>query len=141
MATAIILFVLTAVLSLGSECSASFTTAKISQATMALSVDSDGKPVNPTNKFYTDTPAIYCSVIVSNAPEQTEVTSVWVYVRGEADLENYEIDSYGLTVEGTTYVYFYMNRPTNGWPAGEYKLVLYLDGKEETSVPFTVQAN
>jgi hypothetical protein len=136
-----ILLVLSTMLSFGAECSASFTTAKISEATMALSVDSNAKPVNPTNKFYVDSPAIYCSCKVSNAPEQTDVTSVWVYVRGEADLENYEIDSYGMTVEGTTYLYFYMNRPTNGWPTGEYKLVLYLDGKEQTSLPFTVQAN
>jgi hypothetical protein len=139
-ATVSILLALTVVLSLGAECSASFTTAKISEATMALSVDDYAKPVNPTNKFYVDTPAIYCSCKVSNAPESTDITSVWIYVRGEVDLENYEIDSYGMTVEGTTYLYFYMNRPTNGWPIGEYKLVLYLDGKEQTSLSFTVQA-
>jgi hypothetical protein len=97
---------------------------------MALSVDAEGKAVNATNKFYVDTPAIYCSLKVSNAPEHTDVTSVWVYVRGEVDLENYEIDSYGMTVGGTTYLYFYMNRPTNDWPIGEYKR--FFSGREGT---------
>ncbi|HAS04308.1 MAG TPA: hypothetical protein DCR71_00850 [Dehalococcoidia bacterium] len=139
-ATITILLVLSTALSLGAECSSSFTTANISEATMALSVDNDAKPLNPTNKFYEDTPVIYCSLKVSNAPVATDITSVWVYVRGELELEDHEIDSFGMTVEGTTYVYFYMNRPTNNWPLGEYKLVFYLDGKEAESLPFTVQA-
>jgi hypothetical protein len=52
-----------------------------------------------------------------------------------------KIASYGITAEGTTYLYFYMNCPTTGWPVGEYKLVLYLNGNEATSLPFTVEAN
>jgi hypothetical protein len=140
MATIAILLVISVMLSFGAECSSSFTTASISEATMALGVDSYAKPINPTNQFYTDTPTIYCSAKYSNAPADTEINSIWVYQQGELGLTNCEIGSYAMTVEGTGYLYFYMDRPNNGWPLGEYKLVLYLDGEQAASLPFTIQA-
>lgn len=139
--TLTILLLLSTMLSLGAECSMSSTTPKISEATLALWVDGNAKPVDATNKFYVDTPAIYCSLKVSNAPAASDITSVWIYVQGELELTDYEIASYGITAEGTTYLYFYMNRPASGWPIGEYKLILYLNGKEAVSLPFTVEAN
>jgi hypothetical protein len=44
---------------------------------LALWVDGNSKPVDATNKFYVDTPAIYCSLKVSNAPAGSDITSVW----------------------------------------------------------------
>ncbi len=72
-----ILLLLSTMLSFGAECSTSLTTPKISEATLALWVDGNSKPVDATNKFYVDTPAIYCSLKVSNAPAGSDITSVW----------------------------------------------------------------
>lgn len=119
----------------------SFTTASLSEATMCLGVDSEARPVSPTDEFGVNTPEIYCSVKLSNAPDETEVLSEWVYVKGEAEgITDYTIDSVAITTDGTRYLYFSIPRPDAGWPVGEYLLNLYVDGKEEVSVSFTVSA-
>jgi hypothetical protein len=118
-----------------------FTTASLSKATMCKSVDSETRePVEPTNVFSPDTPEIFCSVNLSNAPSDTEVSSEWIYVKGELeDVSDYLIDKVSITTDGTRYVSFSVTRPDNGWPTGDYKVVLYLDGNEKTSVTFKVQ--
>ena len=117
----------------------SFTTAKLSEATMCLGVDTQNKPVNATNSFGVNTPEIFCSAKLSNAPDDTEVLSEWVYVKGEvAGVTDYIIDTLPLTADGTQYLQFSMPRPDGGWPIGEYKLNLYVDGKDAVSLPFTV---
>ncbi len=111
----------------------------ISEATMSLGVDADSRPVNPTTQFRTDTPEIFCSVRISDAPANTEVVSEWVYLHGELEgVTNYVIDSYFLVTEGSRYLEFSLSIPDAGWPAGEYALLLYLDGRQAASVPFTV---
>jgi len=117
----------------------SFTTASLSDATMCLGVDSEAKPLNPTDEFGVNTPEIFCSVKLSNAPDDTEISSEWIYVKGEVEgVEDYVIDTVPLTAEGTQYLRFSLSRPTDGWPVGEYELNLYVDGKKKVTVPFTV---
>ena len=123
----------------GCEGEVSVTTADFSEAKMALGVDADNRPVNPTTVFAVDTPEIFCSAKLSNAPADTEITSSWVYVSGEADLTDYEIDSYTLTADGTRYVEFSLSVPDTGWPRGNYQLVLSINGKENETLEFTVE--
>jgi len=119
----------------------SFTSAKLSEATMCLGVDGEAKPVNPTKTFAVHTPEIFCSVKLSNAPADTEIGSEWVYVKGElSGYDNTVIATLVLPAEGTQYLQFSLPKPDAGWPAGEYKLNLYVDGKESVSLPFTVSA-
>ncbi|MBN1152709.1 MAG: hypothetical protein JXA58_05800 [Dehalococcoidia bacterium] len=117
----------------------SFTTASLSEATMCLGVDGDSKPLNPTDEFSVNTPEIFCSVKLSNAPDDTEVLAEWVYVKGEAEgVEDYVIDTVSVTAGGTVYMWFSLERPDTGWPVGEYELNLSVDGKKKETVPFTV---
>ncbi len=92
-----------------------------------------------TGVFAPGTPEIYCSAILSNAPPDTEIKAEWVYIQGEADATNALITDSSVTADGTRYVYFSMTAPDTGWPRGNYKVVLYIDGKEQLSVPFSVQ--
>lgn len=135
------LWVLVLLLGVGScQGEVSFTTAHFSEATMALGVDADNKPVDPTTVFSIDTPEIFCSAKLSNAPDDTEISSSWLYVKGEmADLTNYEIGNYTLTTGGTQYIQFSLTQPDNGWPRGEYKLILTIDGKEAETLEFSVE--
>ena len=125
------------------SCSAevSFTTAKLSEATMAKGVDETTlKPVEKTDTFSTDTPEIFLSAKFSNAPSETEIASEWIYVEGEiADLKDYLIDTVSVEVSGTDYLYFSMPVPDQGWPRGQYQVVLYIDGEEAETVSFTVE--
>ena len=112
----------------------------LSEATMCRSVDNDMRPVDATDIFTTDIPEIFCSVKLSYAPADTEVKAEWIYVQGELEgTENYLIDDYSLTAEGTLYLSFSLTKPEAGWPKGEYKVILYVGGEEKLSVPFTVQ--
>ena len=124
----------------GCEGEVSITTAHFNEATMALGVDANNKPVDPTTVFSTEIPEIFCSAKLSNAPDDTEINSSWIYVKGElADLTDYEIGNYTLTTGGTQYIQFSLTKPDNGWPRGNYKLVLSIDGKEVETLEFTVE--
>ena len=111
-----------------------------SEATMALGVDADSKPVNPTSTFAQNTPEIFCSVLLTNVAQPIDVLSEWYYVEGDMEgAENTLIDAVPLTVPVDQYLQFSLTIPDNGWPAGTYKLALYLDGVEELTVPFSVE--
>ena len=52
---------------------------------------------------------------------------------------NYLIDANSITTDGTLYLGFSLNRLGEAWAKGDYKIVLYVDGKQELSVPFCVR--
>lgn len=112
----------------------------LSQATMALGVDSEARPVNPTSTFAQDTPEIFCSVLVKNVSQPIDVLSEWYYVEGDLEgAENTLIDAVPLTVPVDQYLQFSLTIPDNGWPVGIYRLVIYIDGVQQMEVPFTVE--
>jgi hypothetical protein len=123
---------------IGCEGETSFTTASLSEATMSTAVGEDARPLDITDVFAVDTPEIFCSVKLSHAPPDTKVKAEWIYVGGEADLTDYFLDDYNLTADGTSYLAFSLSSEEE-WLRGDYKVVLYVDGKEELSVPFTVE--
>ena len=133
------LFILMCLFYIG--CEASFSTAKLGEATMCTKVDEKTKkPIEKTDVFTPDTLEIFCSVKLSNAPSDTSIRSEWIYVKGEAEnLSDYKIDEFTLTTEGTKYVSFSLGRPNTGFPKGEYMLKLFLDEEIKLNVPFKVE--
>lgn len=123
----------------GCEGEVSFTTASLSEVTMCTGVDSEEKPVGIADSFNTDTPEIYTSAKLSNAPADTELKVEWIYIKGEADVTDYLIDEFTGTTEGSGYPWVSLSRPEDGWPKGDYKVVWYIDGKEKMSLPFKVE--
>jgi hypothetical protein len=124
----------------GCEAEVSFTTASLSEARMSTGVDNDLRPVGLTDVFHKDTPEIFCTFKISNAPSDTEVKAVWIYIEGELkDLKDHVIGEWSTEAGNSRYIYASLTRPNNGWPLGSYKVVMYVDDKEELSVPFTVK--
>ncbi len=115
--------------------------ASLSNATMCKSVDLEtGEPIEPSDTFSTTTPLIFCAVKVSNVTPDTKISAEWLYLRqGANDETGLLIADWNTTTEGTHYIPLSIMSPENGWPTGDYKIVLYLDGNEKTSVPFKVQ--
>lgn len=117
----------------------------LSEVTMTVAVDENGKPLYPTTVFRTGAETFFCSFKVTDAPPDTQIRGEWIYVGGEAEEQlgkNYVMDEMTITVEGTRYaavLYRSPPLPTYRWPVGEYKVVLYVNDKEEMSVPFTVK--
>ncbi len=109
--------------------------AYLSEATMCISIDSKtAKPVEKADVFTPDTPVIYCSVKLSDAPPNTEVKAQWVYLTKNMVLyEDVGMES------GTYYLGLNLQAPKNGWPVGNYAVRLFLNGQEKFTVPFKVQ--
>ena len=125
---------------MGCEAEVSFTTASLSEATMTTAVDENMQPLDTTDVFTPDTPEIFCSFKLSNAPPDTEIKAEWVYIEGELeDVSNYLMDEWSTTTDGTGYISVSIIGPYAGWPKGDYKVILYVDDEEKLSVPFYVR--
>jgi len=115
--------------------------ASLSNATMCKSVDLEtGEPIDPSDTFTPATQWIFCSIKISNAPADTEVSAEWLYLQQGAGGETgLLVADWNTTTEGTYYIPLSIARPENGWPKGDYKVVLYLNEKEALNVSFKVQ--
>ena len=119
-------------------CQASVTTANFQDLATASEVDSETQePITETQVFAVDTPVIYVTGRVENAPEATVIKASWIYL----DLDpEYLIEEAELTLEEvSSAIAFSLSKPDNGWPAGEYKVELYIDNDLAETVTFTVE--
>ena len=118
----------------------SFTTATLSNAKMASSIDENTlEPVEVTTTFAPDAPIMYCTAEMSHAPDETEIKVQWIYVEGEMeDLTDFLLYEDMIITGGDGYVAFSLESEAL-WPRGEYKVILYIDDKESQSVNFTVE--
>jgi hypothetical protein len=117
------------------EAQCSVSTANLSEETMASAISPDTKaPVRPATSFSPDTPDIYATAKLSHAPADTAVKATLHYLEG-GDRQVLET---AITAEGTRYVAFTFSAPTAGWPAGQYEVRLFLNGKEGKRLPFNV---
>lgn len=73
--------------------------------------------------FNPNDPQIYVSCKLRNAPENTLVTFVWTYVEGNPiviDEITLNSSDYGINVDMNSS----LSRPNNGWPKGNYEVVI-----------------
>lgn len=102
-----------------------------------MTTDSDG--VNVTTA-YSSTDAFYAVADLSNVETGSVVDAKW-YLVSAADYDPGEIQSSSLTIEDKSlynYVSFELTSE-NGWPVGEYKVELYLNGVLAHTINFSVQ--
>jgi hypothetical protein len=115
--------------------SCSVTTARLTDAAMASKIDADTmKAVTKTDVFKEGTTVIYATGLLRNAPEDTLVTSKWYYLTDDVDLATVDVKS----TETSQYICFMLTMD-NGFPAGDYKVELYLDDKLAETLEFKVK--
>jgi hypothetical protein len=122
-------------------CSFSVSTANITQAVLARDVKGDTfEPVDPTSTFPTDQAVINLVVTVANAPSDTKVKTVWTVVDvGDAAPANTQIDEAEVTLDASGTTHFTLSVPNSGvWPAGKYKVEIYLNDKLDRTLEYTV---
>jgi hypothetical protein len=122
-------------------CSFSVSTANIPQAVLAKDVKGDNfDPVDPTSTFQPNQAVIHLVVTVVNAPSDTKVKTVWTAVDvGDAAPANTKIDEAEVTMDGSGNAHFTLSEPSSGaWPAGKYKVDVYLDDKLDRTLEYTV---
>jgi hypothetical protein len=111
-----------------------FAGATLSEATMCKSADPKTlAPQGKTNIFTPDFTELHCNAKISNAPEKTKVKAQFIDSK-----KSIIIDS-TVEVKGTEYVDFRMVRSKDPWVEGDYSVVLYLNGKEMTTVKYKIQ--
>jgi hypothetical protein len=102
-----------------------------------MATDSDG---NNTTTVFSSTDVFYAVADLSNVEAGSVVDAKW-YLVSAADYEAGEIDSSSLTIDdpsAVNFVSFNLSR-AEGWPAGEYKVELYLNGALKHTLNFSVQ--
>lgn len=115
-------------------CNFSVSTANINEAKMAK--DSQGQ--QPTTVFAQDEP-FYAVVELANASDDTAVKAVWTAVEADGLDPNYVI-SEASTTSGSGSLWFDLTNDKL-WPAGKYKVDLYLNDELARTLEFTVEGD
>jgi hypothetical protein len=124
-------------------CSASFSTANISSAVLAKDASANFDPIDPTSTFPSDQAVIHLVLTLKNVPSDTTVKAVWTAVDvGDAAPADTKIDELEKTMNDSGKVDFTLSIPSSGvWPVGTYKVDVYLDGKLNKTLEFSVAAS
>ena len=102
---------------------------------MSLDVDDDAQPINPTSVFPAGTKRVYTTLYVSaDVPGGTKLIAEWYDLDGASPTL---VDVYDFDVEGD-YSYYFYYEVDDGWPAGEYAVVIYLGGEQQAVVEYSV---
>ena len=127
----IIIFVFFGAIAIFNSCN--FSTANISDVKMCTSITdnqcSTDKPV-----FNTNTPEIFVSCHLNNAPNDTEVEFAWFYLEQDRIPIDAVVLNSGDNI-GTLNLNSSLSRPNNGWPTGDYEIIItILDTEKEPMV-------
>jgi cell division septation protein DedD len=114
-------------------CNFSTSTANISDAKMAK--DAEGK--QSTTVFAQDD-TFYCVLQVANAPNDTKIKAVWTAVEADGVDPNFKIGEKELTGGGAVN-FSLSNSDGKLWPAGKYKVEIYLNDKLDRTLEFKVE--
>ena len=102
----------------------------VKKVVLAKALDADYRPIDPTTEF-SPTDTFYCSVKVSNLKPGSRVTVRWYQ-------DDQLLDEYTLAdLEGSQYLGFWYE-PWSRWPAGDYRVEIYLNDELARSLDFTV---
>lgn len=112
---------------------------RIISVSLCEKVDNSGTiPINIREQFTPDVPEIHALIELSELQLGTRIKGSWISIDA-IDVPNYEIDAAEVLVnQSEATVHFTLSRPTNGWPVGNYKLDIYLNGKLSTITSFSI---
>lgn len=110
--------------------SCSVSTASLSDVKTGSALQ-DKQVVKEVAEFSPGTPTIYVSTKLNNAPDDTKLTFTWRYLeQGGQDIDSVAV----VAKNGENIMNSSLSKPTNGWPAGRYEVVLKLDTQNSKPV-------
>lgn len=118
------------------SCGFSVSTANIRSATLAKGYE-NGEAVDATTTFAPSDLTLHLVVKVGNAPDDTTLRAEWSIV----EVEGYEasaIDATDLTLSSGEDTADFTLANNDVWPAGKYKVDLYLNDKLDRTLEFEV---
>jgi hypothetical protein len=105
---------------------------------MAQGVAEDYSPVGPTDQFAPDD-VFYCAVLLRDLPDGETVNARWFFEGKEKDQLLYE-STYQPGTGGSGYVAFELSSQ-GPWPAGDYRIELFIQEKQVGQAQFSVFAD
>lgn len=100
-----------------------FKTTVIEKIEVGTQYSIDGRIIDPSDKFPTETGEIKVSVYISGAKNGQLVSAVWFL--GGQSIADPMINN--VLKDGDIISSFYITPPNNGWPTGKYKVVISID--------------
>lgn len=103
----------------------------------------DERGEQPVVVFDPTAQAVYCVAMIRNARAGSNLVSRWLAVATERDASEVLIDEAQFPLDRSNLMFeSHLTRPTNGWPKGEYRVELSLEGEDgpATTVTFRVGA-
>jgi hypothetical protein len=121
------------IMAISAACGFSASTAKITEAFTAREVN--GVPESTTT--FSQDEVFYLLVTLTNAPDDTVTKAVWYAANAEGVDKDTKIDEAEFK-SGDQKVTFNLSND-KGWPAGDYKVELYLNNKLDRTLEFKVE--
>lgn len=108
---------------------------EVEEVIVCKSVDSDYKPVDPTDTFTSGTQVIYISVKIANMTTEDELATKWNYLEtgDEINTTNFTTDR-----PGSGYISFNLTTDQS-FPSGRYSAAVYLNNELVETVEFSVE--
>jgi len=116
-----------------------FSTANISDIKVCSSIN-DNQCTTDKAIFNTNTPEIFVSCHLNNPPQNTQVEFAWFYLGDKRIPIDSVVLSSGENI-GKLNLNSSLSKPNNGWPTGDYEIVITLleTEKEPLTKQFEVQ--
>jgi hypothetical protein len=101
---------------------------------------SDARGGAAKSTFKPDTAKIYLHAKLTDVPRGSTVKSEWIAEKTKVAPPNFKMDASELKVGPMiNSVDFNMSKPTKGWPPGDYRIDLFIDGKPAGKVKYKVE--
>jgi hypothetical protein len=90
--------------------------------------------------FETSTPAIFVGVGLNDVPVGTKLTAVWIAVKAKDVRPNFVFNTTDFVVDKKAgKMTFDVSRPPKGWPTGEFRVDLLINGKKQADATFSIE--
>lgn len=118
----------------GTTGTAGTTAVKVSDVTLGRAIGGDKAISDSTDKFRPND-TIYASVMTDGSAPNATLRARWTFEDGQTVDES----SRAITPNNRERTEFHISKP-NGWPAGKYKLEVFLNDQPAETKTFEVQA-
>jgi hypothetical protein len=100
---------------------------------------SDAREGDAKKAFTPNTAQIFLKARLADVKAGSKLKGVWIAEKTQVAPPDYQIDSTEMTVGSLmNLATFSLSKPTAGWPTGDYRVELSIDGKPAGSVRFSV---
>lgn len=108
-------------------------TLRVTKLELGKAIGPDKRVTKETDDFESDD-VIYASVATEGSAPNANLTARWTFEDGQLISES----SQTVSTTGTDATEFHISKP-GGWPKGDYKVQIMLNGKEAESEEFEVK--